>query len=88
MILITGAFGQLGRLLTIQLIQTNSKLLLVDRNIHEKTKFSTSTVNVEEGDLNDTDFCNHLFQKYSIKAIFNFATNSFVERNSQINLTQ
>lgn len=88
MILITGAFGQLGRLLTDQLIQTDNQLLLVDRNIQEKTKLSASTIKVEEGDLNDVEFCSHLFQKYPIRAIFNFATNSFVERNSQINLNQ
>lgn len=88
MILITGASGQLGRLLTMSLMQTNNKLLLVDRNIQEKTKLFTSTANVEEGDLTDISFCNHLFQKYSIRVIFNFATNSFVDRNFKINLTQ
>jgi GDP-D-mannose dehydratase len=88
MILITGAFGQLGRLLTDQLIQTDNKLLLVDRNIQEKTQFSISAINIEEGDLTDIEFCSHLFQKYPVRAIFNFATNSFVERNSQINFNQ
>ena len=88
MILITGAFGQLGRVLTDQLKQTDNKLLLVDRNIQHKTKFSSSVINVEEGDLTDVEFCIHLFQKHPIRAIFNFATNSFVERNSQINLNQ
>ena len=88
MILITGAFGQLGRLLTEQLSKTNEKLLLVDRNIHYKTIKSLPNQTIIEGDLSNITFCKELFQKYSIKAIFNFATNSFVERNLQINLTQ
>lgn len=88
MILITGAFGQLGRLLTEQLLQTNEKLLLVDRNLHDKPTVHLPTVTVEEGDLSDVKFCNHLFQKHSIETIFNFATNSFVERELQINLKQ
>ena len=64
------------------------KLLLVDRNIHYKTIKSLPNQTIIEGDLSNITFCKELFQKYSIKAIFNFATNSFVERNLQINLTQ
>lgn len=88
MILITGAFGQLGRILTEQLLQANEKLLLVDRNLHDKPLVHLPTVTLEEGDLSDVKFCNYLFQKYSIETIFNFATNSFVEREFQINLKQ
>ena len=88
MILITGAFGQLGRLLTEQLLQTNEKLLLVDRNLHDKPIVHLPTVTVEEGDLSDVNFCTHLFQKLSIKTIFNLPPNSFEKENFQINLTQ
>ncbi len=88
MILITGALGQLGRLLTEQLSKANEKLLLVDRNIYDKTIKLLPNQTIIEGDLTNIKFCNELFQKYSIKVIYNFATNSFVERNLQINLTQ
>lgn len=88
MILITGAFGQLGRLLTEQLLKTDERLLLVDRNLYKKSIFSFPSVTVVEGDLSDISFCNKLFQEYHIENIFNFATNSFVEREHQINLNQ
>ena len=86
MILITGAFGQLGELLQKEFLK-NDKLILVDRNIHKKPKLNSRLSTVIEGDLLDPDFCNHIFKNHSIDKIFNFATQSFVERADKINLS-
>lgn len=88
MILITGAFGQLGTLLTEQYLKTKEKLLLVDRSHRIMQIEDSKNATIIEGDLSDINFCNKLFQKHSIETIFNFATNSFVERENQINLNQ
>ena len=86
MILITGAFGQLGKLLQKEFLK-NDKLILVDRNIQKTPKLNSRLSTVIEGDLLDSDFCNHIFKNHSIDKIFNFATQSFVERVDKINLS-
>lgn len=88
MILITGAFGQLGRLLTEHLLKGYDELILVDKKIDNVSKDNTSSITRIEGDLSEFEFCNNLLKNYPIEIIFNFATNSFVEREQEINLTQ
>ena len=83
MILVTGAFGQLGKLIQEELPQS-SEVVLVDRNIKKKNTFSNLSSKAIDGDLTDINFCQELFNYFQFKTIFNFATNSFVERNARI----
>lgn len=83
MILITGAFGQLGKLLQKELPQS-SEVILVDRNIKNKNTSLHLSSKAIDGDLSDINFCQELFSYYQFKTIFNFATNSFVERNARV----
>lgn len=78
MILITGAFGQDGQILQKYLSKEN--LLLVSRN---RPKLDiTIKGRIELGDLQDKGFVRELFSKYNITKVFNLATNSFVERDT------
>ena len=80
MILITGAFGQLGKLL-LEEIPSSERVILVDRNVKGKIRQNFSTELIQ-GDLSNSHFCQELFSKYKFNTIFNFATNSFVERST------
>lgn len=78
MILITGAFGQDGIILQKKLAKSE-KLVLVARNRPSKD-FSYNGI-LEIGDLQDKRVIKDILKKYKISHIFNFATNSFVERD-------
>ena len=78
MILITGAFGQVGKILQEKLLGSH-KLVLVDRSLDKNFKIDSSS-KVIIGDLQDRDFVNSIFENDKIKTVFNLATNSFVER--------
>jgi len=80
MILITGAYGQVGKILQKQLSADN-ELILVDKN-HDK-KFNSFKHKLLIGDLQDIDFVKSIFKQFNIKSVFNLATNSFVERDNQ-----
>lgn len=84
MILITGAFGQVGKILQEKLSSKN-KLILVDRSIDENFQIDSSSEYII-GDLQDLEFVKSIFKKYKIETIFNLATNSFVERNNKSEL--
>lgn len=79
MILITGAFGQVGKILQERLAR-NHKLILVDRSFDENFQVDSSSEFII-GDLQDIEFVKSIFKKYKIETIFNLATNSFVERD-------
>ena len=84
MILITGAFGQVGKILQERLVGKN-KLILVDRSFDENFQVDSSS-EFMIGDLQDIEFVKSIFEKYKIKSIFNLATNSFVERDKKSEL--
>ena len=84
MILITGAFGQVGKILQERLAG-KSKLILVDRSLDENFQVNSSS-EFMIGDLQDIEFVKSIFEKYKIKSIFNLATNSFVERDKKSEL--
>jgi GDPmannose 4,6-dehydratase len=84
MILITGAFGQVGKILQERLAGKN-KLILVDRSFDENFHMDSSS-EFMIGDLQDIEFVKSIFEKYKIKSIFNLATNSFVERDKKSEL--
>ena len=84
MILITGAFGQVGKILQERLAGKN-KLILVDRSFDENFQVDSSS-EFMIGDLQDIEFVKSIFEKYKIKSIFNLATNSFVERDKKSEL--
>jgi len=78
MILITGAFGQVGKILQEKLDESYN-LILVD--IKEDKTFKTrASSQILIGDLQNFDFVNSIFKKYKFDFVFNLATNSFVER--------
>lgn len=79
MILITGAFGQVGKILQQKLAGKN-ELILVDRKFDENFRVDSSCECII-GDLQDIEFVKSIFQNHKIKSIFNLATNSFVERD-------
>lgn len=81
MILITGAFGQIGKILQERL-GSKHKLVLVDLSVDKSFKVDSSS-EVVIGDLQSLDFAKTIFEKYKIKTIFNLATNSFVERDKK-----
>ena len=81
MILITGAFGQDGKILQEKLSKDNKLILVSRKSIN--SKISGNCI-LENGDLQDIAFVEYLFKSYDIKTIFNLATNSFVERESDL----
>lgn len=81
MILITGAFGQVGKILQERLAGKH-KLLLVGRSLDENFQVHSSSESMT-GDLQDMQFVKSIFQKHKIQYIFNLATNSFVERDKK-----
>ena len=83
MILITGAFGQVGKILQERLAGKH-KLILVDRRLDENFQMDSSC-EFMIGDLQDIEFVKSIFEKNKIETIFNLATNSFVERDKMSN---
>ena len=81
MILITGAFGQDGKILQEKLSKDNKLILVSRKSINDKI---AGNCILENGDLQDIAFVKYLFKRYDIKIIFNLATNSFVERESDL----
>ena len=65
MILITGAFGQVGKILQERLAGKN-KLILVDRSFDENFQVDSSSESMI-GDLQDIEFVKSIFEKYKIK---------------------
>ena len=84
MVLITGAFGQVGKVLQERLAGSY-KLILVGKNFDETFQVDSSS-EFMIGDLQDIEFVKSIFEKYKIKTIFNLATNSFVERDKKSKL--
>ena len=79
MILITGAFGQVGKILQEKLDESYN-LILVD--IKEDKTFKTrASSQILIGDLQNFDFVNSIFKKYKFDFVFNLKTNSFGKRN-------
>lgn len=80
MILITGGFGQLGKLLKIELLHKGYKpsdIILTSR----KEEICTYNCIVETGDLQNIDFLRLVLTKYPVSKVFNFGTSSFVDRS-------
>jgi GDP-D-mannose dehydratase len=84
MILITGAFGQVGKILQERLAGKH-KLILVDRTLDENFQMDSSC-EFMIGDLQDIEFVKSIFKNNKIETIFNLATNSFVERDKMSDL--
>ena len=79
MILVLGASGQDGKIIQDYFVKLKRyDIILVDRN---KNILTNRFINII-GDLNDFDFINEIIKKHKISHIFNFATSSFVNRES------
>lgn len=80
MILVLGASGQDGKIMQDYFVKLKrDDVILVDRN---KNIHTNSFINII-GDLNDFEFINKIIKKHEISHIFNFATSSFVNRESE-----
>lgn len=78
MILITGAFGQDGIILQKNLEKSDKLILSARKRPPEGLKYNGI---LEIGDLQDKRIVLGILKKHKISHIFNFATNSFVERD-------
>ena len=82
MILITGAFGQDGKILQKKL-KNKFPLILVDK-LYDNN-FKINKINkIILGDLQDFNFIDSIISQNKITTIFNFATNSFVDKDHMI----